>query len=392
MTTEARAGASPVEPQFAGRGAWAEPGVYQVAPGVHRIPLPLPGDALRAINVYAIEENDHVVLIDSGWHRDDSWDALRAGLRTIGADIGDVTHVLVTHIHNDHFGQAPRLRQESGATVLIGAGERRSFEVIADDRERRRSQQNGNDMLRRHGAPALADEWAAVFATANAVQMSRGLWEPPDAYVADAQAIELETRTLRAIWTPGHTRGHVSLMDEANGLLFTGDHVLPHITPSIGVEPFNDGLALVEFLMSLTKVRGLPVSRALPAHGPEFDDLSGRVDELLAHHAARLAACVDAVRDTERSAAEVAALLPWTRRARRLDELDLFNRVLAVNETVAHLELLRTEGTLARRDADGTLVYSPVAGGSYTSTGATAAPSSTTSPGSAHAGDAGGQP
>ena len=350
-------GTSSSEPLFAGRGAWAEPGVYEVAAGVHRIPLPLPGDALRAVNVYAIEENDHIVLVDAGWHRDDSWEALTTGLRTLGAETGDVTRVLVTHIHNDHFGQAPRLRRESGATVLLGAGERRSFEVIDDDRERRRSQQNGNDMLRRNGAVELAVEWAEVFASANSVQMSRALWEPPDIYAVDAEVVELETRALRVISTPGHTRGHVSLIDEAHSLLFTGDHVLPHITPSIGVEPFNDGLALIEFLMSLTKVRGLPVDRALPAHGPEFDDLRGRVDELLAHHATRLAACVDAVRGTERTAAEVARMLPWTRRGRRLDELDLFNRVLAVNETIAHLELLRTEGTVSRRDADGTWVY-----------------------------------
>jgi glyoxylase-like metal-dependent hydrolase (beta-lactamase superfamily II) len=335
--------------------------VYGVAPGVHRIPLPLPGDALRAVNVYAIEEGDRIVLVDSGWHSEESWDVLTTGLRGIGAEAGDVSRVLVTHIHNDHFGQAPRLRHESGATIVLGEGERRSFEVIADDRERKRSQEHGNAMLRRHGAAELADEWKAVFAGANAVHMSRALWEPPDIYALDEQSIELETRTLRVVTTPGHTRGHVSLMDDAHRLLFTGDHVLPHITPSIGVEPFNDGLALVEFLISLTKVRGLPVDRALPAHGPDFDDLRGRVDDLLAHHAVRLAACVDAVRDTERSAAEVAALLPWTRRARRLDELDLFNRVLAVNETVAHLELLRTEGTLSRREVDGTIAYRPVA-------------------------------
>jgi glyoxylase-like metal-dependent hydrolase (beta-lactamase superfamily II) len=344
-------------PQPAGRGAWAEPGVYPVAEGVHRIPLPLPGDALRAVNVYAIEEADRIVLVDSGWHRDDSWGALTTGLRSLGAEVGDVSRVLVTHIHNDHFGQAPRLRRESGATILLGEGERRSFDIIADDGERQRSHEHGINMLRRHGAGDLAEEWAAVLTGANAVQMSRGLWEQPDTYAIESELIELESRTLRVVSTPGHTRGHVSLMDEANALLFTGDHVLPHITPSIGVEPFNDGLALVEFLMSLTKVRELPVERALPAHGPEFDDLSGRVDALLAHHAARLAACVDAVRGTERSAAEVAAMLPWTRRARRLDELDLFNRVLAVNETVAHLELLRTEGTLSRREVDGTIVY-----------------------------------
>src|ERR1700730_36409 len=91
----------------AGRGAWAEPGVYPVAPGVHRIPLPLPGDSLRAVNVYAIEDDNRIVLVDSGWHRPDSWEALRSALHQIGCEIGDIARVLVTHIHHDHFGQAP---------------------------------------------------------------------------------------------------------------------------------------------------------------------------------------------------------------------------------------------------------------------------------------------
>jgi glyoxylase-like metal-dependent hydrolase (beta-lactamase superfamily II) len=341
----------------AGRGAWAEPGVYPVAPGVHRIPLPLPGDSLRAVNVYAIEDDNRIVLVDSGWHRPDSWHALRNGLREIGSHIRDVSRVLVTHIHHDHFGQAPRIRKESGATILLGAGERASFEAVLDPAERVRSRSQAIAMLRSHGASDLAVEWTAAAAQSGAPAPGFAMWEPPDVFATDAATIELGSRTLRVVQTPGHTRGHVSLLDEAHGVLFTGDHVLPHITPSIGVEPFNDGGALVEYIMSLSKVWGLPVTRVLPAHGPEFDDLRGRVDALLDHHAKRLAACVEAVRNTERSAATVATVLPWTRRERRFDELDLFNRYLAVNESIAHLELLRTQGTISRRQVGETYVY-----------------------------------
>jgi glyoxylase-like metal-dependent hydrolase (beta-lactamase superfamily II) len=341
----------------AGRGAWAEPGVYTVAPGVHRIPLPLPGDSLRAVNVYAIEDDTRIVLVDSGWHRPDSWEALRSALHQIGCEIGDIARVLVTHIHHDHFGQAPRIRSESGATVLLGDGERASFETVMDPAARIRSREHGVDMLRNHGGAALAAEWSAAIAAADAPPPGFALWEQPDVYAADEATIELGARTLRVVETPGHTRGHVSLYDEGNGVLFTGDHVLPHITPSIGVEPFNDGHALARYLTSLSKVWGLPVTTVLPAHGPEFGDLRGRVDALLDHHATRLAACIEAVRDTERSAADVATMLPWTRHERRFDDLDLFNRYLAVNESIAHLELLRTEGTISRRHAGGTYVY-----------------------------------
>ena len=340
----------------ADRNAWSEPGVYQAAPGVHRIPLPLPGDALRAVNVYALEDAGRIVLIDSGWHRADSWEALGSGLRSIGAEVGDVAQVLVTHIHHDHYGQAARLRLEAGASVTLGAGERRGMEVIVDLAERARSWAQGKTMLRRHGAPALAEEWQGALRAINEHETT-ALWEPPDVYLDDAAVIETGSRRLRVIATPGHTRGHVSLLDEENGIFFTGDHVLPHITPSIGVEVFNDGGALVEFLMSLARVWGLPADRVLPAHGPEFTDLTGRVDELLGHHGTRLAACIDAVRGTERTAAEVATILPWTRRERRFDELDLFNKVLAVNEAISHLELLRTQGTMITREVDDVVAY-----------------------------------
>jgi glyoxylase-like metal-dependent hydrolase (beta-lactamase superfamily II) len=357
LTVRAAAPGAGVSSSAAGRGAWAEPGVYPVAPGVHRIPLPLPGDSLRAVNVYAIEDDNRIVLVDSGWHRPDSWDALRGGLRAIGSEIGDISRVLVTHIHHDHFGQAPRIRQESGATILLGEGERVSFETVLDAGERGRSRAQAVAMLRSHGASALAVEWSAVLAQGDAPAPGFAMWEPPDVYATDAATVELGSRSLRVVETRGHTRGHVSLLDEAHGVLFTGDHVLPHITPSIGVEPLNDGGALVEYIMSLSKVWGLPVTRVLPAHGPEFDDLSGRVDALLDHHATRLTACTDAVRTAERSAATVATMLPWTRRERRFDELDLFNRYLAVNESIAHLELLRTQGTISRREVGGTYLY-----------------------------------
>ena len=117
---------------------------------------------------------------------------------------------------------------------------------------------------------------------------------------------------------------------------------------SIGVEPFNDDLGLVEFIASLAKVRQLPATRVLPAHGPDFEGLAARVDELLDHHATRLSACIEAVRHAARTAYDVAHDLLWTRRGRHYDELDLFNRLLAMHETAAHLELLALQGTLVR--------------------------------------------
>ena len=345
--------AEPTEPAPAGRGAWAEAGVERVADGVHRIPLPLPGDALKAVNVYAIEDGDGLTLVDAGWHSDESRAVLDAGLREAGASVSDLRRIFVTHIHHDHYGQAPALRGASGAVVLLGRGERRSFDAILEHRAD--AEADRSLRLERCGAADLAEEVRRIVRPGP--EVDRAVWDPPDVWTDETTGLAVAGRPLRVLPTPGHTRGHVCLFDPGTGLLYAGDHVLPHITPSLGVELFADGLSLVDFISSLCAIRELPARRVLPAHGPVFDDLRTRVDELLDHHATRLDACVAAVRAGAATVLEVARRLPWTRRHRTYEELDLYNRVLAVGETAAHLHLLAVQGTLRETAPEGVLLY-----------------------------------
>jgi glyoxylase-like metal-dependent hydrolase (beta-lactamase superfamily II) len=142
-------------------------------------------------------------------------------------------------------------------------------------------------------------------------------------------------------------------------VLFPGDHVLPHITPSIGFEPYPAATALADFLHSLAKVRALPARLVLPAHGPVFTDLAARVDALAVHHETRLVQCLAAIPpDGSATALDVARQLPWTRRERPYDQLNLFNRMLAVWETLAHLELLDSRGAVRCTEVDGVWRFS----------------------------------
>src|SRR5699024_8673067 len=121
---------------------------------------------------------------------------------------------------------------------------------------------------------------------------------------------------------------------------FSGDHVLPHITPSIGFEPVPAELPLRDFLDSLRLVGDMPDRILLPAHGPVTGSVHQRVRELLDHHSERLTVMGDQLAAGATTPFEVAHRLSWTRRKRSLSELDVFNRTLAVLETAAHLELL----------------------------------------------------
>ena len=334
--------------------AWAEPGAFPVAPGVYRIPLPLPMHGLRAVNVYAVEDGDRLILIDSGWWLPEAQAALDKALASIGRGPRDIQQVLVTHVHQDHYTQAIKLRAAHGTKVSLGTGEKNSIELImAPDAEQ----------LHPQVAQLVASGAGPVIERLRSLGMRQppdaGQWEAPDEWLDAGQEIELGGRTLRVIPTPGHTQGHVVFADLQGGLLFAGDHVLPHITPSIGFEPVTASQPLADFLDSLRLVRELPDLRLLPAHGPVTDSAHQRVDELLAHHSRRLAVSEAAVAGGAATAFEAALQLRWTRRERHLEELDPVNQMLAVVETRIHLELLVAQGRLASsRDGD-VSVYRP---------------------------------
>ena len=341
----------------ADRHAWSEPGVEDLGGGVYRIPLPLPMDGLKAVNVYAITDGQGVDLIDAGMALVQAREQLTKGLRQIGYELGDIRNFFVTHIHIDHYSLAVELRQTLHNVITLGEGERANIAALHDMARGRGNRIFGGD-LHRLGAAELGKALAAD-------QDRRGVprftaWEEPDRWLADGTELDLRSRTLRAVHTPGHTRGHVVFHDAAAKIMFAGDHVLPHITPSIGFEAAPHRLALSDYLSSLRRTLALPDARLLPAHGPVTGSTHDRVNELLAHHDLRLAEIHQAVLAGCVTAYEVAKSIRWTHSLRRFSELDPQSQFLAVNETGAHLEVLTLRGELARKTSeDGVDLYEP---------------------------------
>jgi len=369
---------------LADRDTWIEEGAHPVAPGVHRIPLPLPSDGLRAVNVYAIEAATGLVLIDSGWALANALDQLERSLAVIGAGLRDVRQFLVTHMHRDHYTQAVEIRRLLGTTIALGAGEQPSINGLLSGEFRPMRAQLA--VLRLAGADEVADRLAE--ATGGRLgtrrpQVSNGApeslmpaghpalrsgntiaaalsYEAPDTWISPDQQFDLGTRTLTAVATPGHTRGHVVFADIDAGLLFAGDHVLPHITPSIGFQEAPSQQPLREYLESLNVVRRLPDMQLLPAHGPVSLSTHARIDELADHHDQRLTLMAEVLTGSECTGYDVARAIGWTRRLRKLAELDLMNQMLAICETVYHLDLLVAQGRVVSSDGtDGVRRYRP---------------------------------
>jgi len=341
------------------RQAWVDgvlPPVEQVRPGLSSIPVPIPNNPLRYVLVYAIELPDGVAIVDTGWPADVAWDALVSGLAEAGYAITDVRGILVTHHHPDHSGLANRVRQASGAWIGMHPREAWSMARLPDSASLARATR---EWLVARGAPAdAAREVGEVpFDLADLAATK------PDRLIEDGDVPLAPHVALRAVWTPGHTAGHLCFFDESAGLLLSGDHVLPRISPNISLHtgtegeqshayqpsPAND--ALGDFLESLTLVGKLPVDEVLPAHEYRFRGLDARVHQLQVHHEHRLAELLGlVVANPDSTTWDLAERLSWSRPWAKLGRM----RRAAVGETLAHLVLLYRRGqvTNAGRDVD----------------------------------------
>ncbi|CAM5739763.1 MBL fold metallo-hydrolase [Mycolicibacterium aubagnense] len=305
---------------------------------IARIQLPLPLPDLTVVNAYAVGTDAGVTLIDPGWATAESEAALTAGLHAMGYGVSDVRQILVTHAHWDHYTQALKWRAALDIEVMLGAEERHS--ISAFDAQAG-VHPNQVPVLRRAGAPALADAVAAL------------RWEPyeqgipfaaPDRWLRDGEVIDAGGVPITVRATPGHTRGH--MVFEISDMAFTGDHLLPRITPSVAFERAPEKLPLRSFLRSLQLFLELPDARMLPAHGDTEHHTRRRAQELLDHHDERLSIIAELISSGATTAFEVATRMRWTRRKHTLTELETVHQMTAVLEVLAHLDLLVTQGLL----------------------------------------------
>jgi glyoxylase-like metal-dependent hydrolase (beta-lactamase superfamily II) len=318
------------------------PPVEEVRPGVWSMPVPIPANPLRYTLSYAFIGDDGVVIVDPGWDTAEGRAAVTVGLASAGAVLRDVSGVVVTHIHPDHHGLSGWLQDVAGAWVAMHPAEARTLPARIWHAA---STPDDPSWLLANGVPeaelgSLRVEPARM---ADLLNMAE-----PDRFLEDGDRLPIAGRDVRAVWTPGHTPGHLCLHDADAGILLTGDHLLPRITPNIGAHHGNVTDPLTAYLDSLDKLSGYGADEALPAHEYRFRDVPTRAAELKAHHHERTAEIMAVVdRLAAPTAWAIAAELTWSR---GWDALHGVMRRMALAETVAHLHYLATQQALDTED------------------------------------------
>ena len=322
----------------------------QVMDGLLQLKVPIPNNPLGWVLPYLIEGRDGWTLVDSGWNVPEAWDALEQQLKDAGVGFDKLKTLLVTHVHPDHYGLAGRVKEHSGATVIIHQRER----DLIRSRYRDPSQllATMGDWLIMNGVPKSHME--DLKASAMPV---RAYVDPvePDEVVWGGERLEIGRFTFEVWWTPGHSPGHICFLERDKKFILTGDHVLPTITPNISLHPQQQGNPLGDYIASLERLEELDVEQVLPAHEFSFTDLKARLRGIELHHKERLGEMIDAIGRSQRTAYEIAAKVKWATGS--FDTFSSWMQRAALGETIAHLDYLVLEGELTKFMQDGVQYY-----------------------------------
>ena len=326
----------------------------EILNGVHQIKTPAPESASLYTNIYVMEGGDGHILVDSGWDSQESLWALQEGVKSANLKLRDIKQVVITHIHPDHYGLSTKIKQICGAQVAIHRIDAGFIFPRYKDFDNLIKQTA--ELLRQNGAPEdelpqlkEASLWMNKYVTPDL----------PEVNLEDGGTISNDSFEFEVLWTPGHSPGHICLYERERKFILTGDHVLYNTTPHVGFNPQSGDNPLGDYISSLKKLERLKVNFILPGHGPVFNALGLRIERILQHHEERKRAIMRSLHNGLKTAYEIAHQIPWmvNEGGTTFQDLSVWNRRMAVHETIAHLKLLMEEDRVGNVDMDGASLY-----------------------------------
>lgn len=302
----------------------------EIDEGVYLLRLPLPF-RLNHVNCYLIEGKKGWTVIDAGLKDETTAKIWREVLTSF-----QVEKIVITHEHPDHYGYAATLQQLTGAPVYMSPqcfiSARRFWSL------------NYLDSLKRfYNFCGLPEEMGKMLA--EMADVVENVPRHPEAqyFLEEGQKINLGNEKYLVLHTPGHAEGLVCFYQPERKLLFSTDHILPHITPNISFWPGGDPNPLQTYLNSLEKMKNYPIKKALPSHGDPFVHVEERIADIIRHHEHRLNQ-LRAYVHTWTTVYEAYLCLFGQK------PLTAHDMSFAVGETVAHLEYLVEKGELEKEE------------------------------------------
>ncbi len=309
--------------------------------GVTRVALPIGVNAVQSVNMYVLADGDRVTIVDCGVWRPDLPDgglaAVEAGLEGAGYALRDVSRIVVTHAHIDHYGLAGRLMELTGAELTMHAMtdldcEKYRHPDTARARRRDTYADHGVSEAERTDLADHLTRWLPyLYSVVEASQRLRG-----------GEQLAIGGDRWEVVHTPGHSLGHVCLWSPARGVLLSGDHLLPGITPPVTFERGFDADPLRSYLDALRAIADRSPRLVYPGHGHPFGDAVGRIEAILRNKVRRLEKVRRAIQDRPCTVTELADLLV-------AKAILAHQRQLAISETLAHIAYLRWSGAVERR-------------------------------------------
>jgi glyoxylase-like metal-dependent hydrolase (beta-lactamase superfamily II) len=325
----------------------------EIIPGIHWIKLPMLDDdaGLDFVNVYVIKGTNGYLLVDSGWNTDASFAALKNGMAEIGADIKDISQILVTHVHPDHYGMAGRVKKISGASLAMHHIETGFIDSRYVSMETLINQID--QLLLANGVPS---KMIASLSQATVGLQQYVVVTYPDINLHNDEVINTGIFSFKVIWTPGHSSGHICLYEPEKKIMLCGDHVLPTITPNVSVHPQAIENPLGRYFDSLNELKHLDVDLALPGHEKPFTGFGKRIDKILQHHRQRNGEILAALGNKSGTSFQVAQEVSWGFKG-TWQSLPDFHKRMAILETLAHLEMIASKGEVDRLPGDDIMLF-----------------------------------
>jgi len=326
------------------------PQVREIYPGIFMLRLPLIGKGPGPVNIYLFKGKRNV-LLDTGPKQ--TVTLLENSLRDIGLSLADIDSIILTHGHPDHYGSAYRISKQSKAVVKVHEDDKRLVET-------------GSDVPASKSWEFLEIAGVPVYFKASARVINFMINQLADnceigQVLQDGDRLIMGNYTGTVLSTPGHSKGSVCIYIEEKNIVFSGDHLLEHITPNPLVMLDNSNLlpqrqSQLEFYSSINKIEQLKPNVIYPGHGRAITDLSFTVNKYKSQFKKRQKHILSIISSGEYTVYEIARKVFPDLRGLELG----FNIFLSVSEVFTHLQVLEKDKKAVSYFKDGHIIFRAV--------------------------------